>query len=279
VKLRLVRHATLQLEYSGRLLPVDPLFAPAGSYPPLRLGRSRKRNPAVDLPCAVEDLASPDAVVLTHTHFDHFDRAAAVRPAKDVPVLGQPCDARKLHTLGFSRFLPVDRPRHWGRIDVVPVSGRHGSGIIGRAMGHVKGFVLSAEAEPTVYLAGDTIWCPAVAEAIATYRPDVIVVNAGAARFDAGAPITMTSGDVASVLRGAPGATTVAVHMDTLDHCRLLRSRLASDLQGSGLTGCLCIPRDGESIVANPGRYAGVPGAVGKPSSRLPAGSHPEGEL
>ena len=71
-------------------------------------------------------------------------------------------------------------------------------------MAPVSGFVVRAEGSPVLYVAGDTIWCPEVEEALEVHRPDVVVVNAGAARLLEGDPITMTAGDVARVCRAAP---------------------------------------------------------------------------
>ena len=70
----------------------------------------------------------------------------------------------------------------------------------------VSGFVLARAGEPSLYVAGDTVWCDEVAAALDAHRPDVVVVNAGGARFTEGDPITMTADDVAAVAAHAPGA-------------------------------------------------------------------------
>ena len=77
--------------------------------------------------------------------------------------------------------------------------GRHGTGAIAEMLAPVSGFVLRAEGEPTVYVAGDTIWCDEVRDAIDAHAPDVVVVNASGARFNEGDPIVMTVDDVAAV--------------------------------------------------------------------------------
>ncbi len=53
-------------------------------------------------------------------------------------------------------------------------------------MGAVSGFVLAAAGEPTLYIAGDTIWCEEVRTALEQHQPDVVVVNAGAAQLAEG---------------------------------------------------------------------------------------------
>lgn len=127
--------------------------------------------------------------------------------------------------------------------------GQHGTGEIGRLMGQVSGFVLRAPGEPTLYLAGDTIWCPEVADALATHRPDVAVLNTGAAQFLTGDPITMGASDVIATCRAAPDLRAIAVHLETVNHCRLSRADLRAALAEAGLAQRVRIPADGERIV------------------------------
>jgi len=77
---------------------------------------------------------------------------------------------------------------------------------------------------------------------------DVIVVNAGAAQFKSGGPITMTAEDVVRVCRAAPHATVVAVHMEALNHCPLNRADLGAVLDEAGLLPQVWIPANGESL-------------------------------
>ena len=127
--------------------------------------------------------------------------------------------------------------------------GSHGRGLIGWAMGQVSGFVLRGRGEPSVYLVGDSVWCPAVREAIARYGPDVIVANAGAARFNVGAAITMDAPDVLELVNAAPDATVVAVHMEAVNHCGLTRRALGQYLEAHGAAGRVLIPQDGETLI------------------------------
>jgi L-ascorbate metabolism protein UlaG (beta-lactamase superfamily) len=115
-------------------------------------------------------------------------------------------------------------------------------------MGAVSGFVVRAEDSPTLYVAGDTVFCPEVEEALDAHEPDVVVVNAGGARFLEGDPITMTAEDVARVCHARPDALVVAVHMEAINHCLLTRDELRSELQREGLAQRVEIPADGETL-------------------------------
>ena len=101
---------------------------------------------------------------------------------------------------------------------------------------------------PTLYIAGDSVWCPEVEEAIRTYKPDVILVNAGAAQFLEGGPITMDVDDVVTVIKAAPAARIVAVHMEAINHCVLTRDALRSGLSTAGVKATILIPHDGDLV-------------------------------
>lgn len=244
--IRLVRHATLKIEYAGRTLLVDPMLSDAGVNPPIEDSPNDRRNPLVDLPDF--DLSPVDSVLVTHLHSDHFDDAAIERLPPSMPIVCQPADAEEIRQAGFETVSPVEDATEFGDIQITRTTGQHGHGELADAMGPVAGFVLDAPGEPTVYLAGDTVWYEAVAETIDRHDPDVIVVNAGAAQFTAGRPITMTDADVAAVCEAAPEATVVAAHMEAINHCLQTREELAEALAGSTCEGSLAIPEDGQRV-------------------------------
>ncbi|MDP9425433.1 MAG: MBL fold metallo-hydrolase [Actinomycetota bacterium] len=247
MEIRLVRHATLVVSLSDKTLLIDPMLSPPGAMPPIQNTPNERRNPLVPLPDL--DLSPVDGVLVTHTHADHFDEAAAGEIRKDLPLLCQPDDEQRFSSEGFSDVRPVDDSLHWEGIELHRTGGRHGTGEIGTRMAPVSGFVLRVPGEPTLYIAGDTIWCPEVEEALREHRPDVVVVNAGAARFNEGDPITMIAGDVAEVVRHAGGAAIVAAHMEAINHCLLGRDELRSSLVESEAYGRVSIPADGERMV------------------------------
>lgn len=252
MKVQLLRHATLVVELAGRRLLVDPLLSPAGALDPVGNAGDDRRIPLVDLPLSATELdallASVDAALVTHTHRDHWDAVAAAVLRRDLPIFCQPPDLAALQGAGFSAARAVEDSAAWQGLTIARTGGRHGSGEIGARMGPVSGFVLRAAGEPALYIAGDTIWCEEVAAALAAHRPDAVVVNAGAAQFLTGGPITMAAGDVLEVCRAAPGARVIAVHMEVVNHCRLSRAELRAAADAAGLGGQLSIPADGEAV-------------------------------
>jgi L-ascorbate metabolism protein UlaG (beta-lactamase superfamily) len=226
---------------------VDPMLDPAGARPPVEDTANPVRNPLVELPeppGVIVELAK--GVLVTHLHQDHLDETAIRLLPKDLPVFCQPPDAERLSA--FQDLRPVEDELEWDGLRIARTEGQHGTGRIAQALGPVSGFVLAAAGEPTLYIAGDTIWCDEVAAALARHRPDVVVVNAGAARFLEGDPIVMTADDVVAVARHAPQARVVAVHLEAINHCPLTRADLHQRLHDEELTKRVTVPEDGAEV-------------------------------
>jgi L-ascorbate metabolism protein UlaG (beta-lactamase superfamily) len=249
MRLRLIRHATLIVEYGGHRLLVDPMLDDAGARPAIQNSPNPRNNPLVGLPMPVVDVVQGvEAVLVTHTHSDHWDGTAASILPKDIPLFGQVEDKQKFRDQGFLHVQPVTSLVEWSDIEITRTGGQHGRGEIAKAMAPVSGFILRASGEPTLYIAGDTIWCDEVESAIREHKPEIIVVNAGAAQFLEGGPITMSADDVIATCKAAPNARIIAVHMESINHCLLTRDDLAFQLEAARISGRVVIPQDGEWV-------------------------------
>jgi hypothetical protein len=102
-------------------------------------------------------------------------------------------------------------------------------------LGPVSGFVLD-----DLYVAGDTIWGPAVEEALERHRPRVAVVNGSGARFLEGDPIVMTTEDVRQVAARVP--TVVVAHLEAINHCLETRADVRAAVPEA------LVPEDGETL-------------------------------
>ncbi|MFD0620956.1 MBL fold metallo-hydrolase [Paenibacillus sp. GCM10027629] len=248
MNIQLIRNATLWLEYAGAKILVDPMFSDAGANPPIINSNNDRRNPLVPLPAEVAAWQHPDLMLVTHLHQDHFDTAAVTHLPKSTSVLCQPGNEDQIQSHGFTDVAPIDTTLAWKEITIHRTDGQHGTGEIGQWMGQVSGFVLQAANEPTLYIAGDTIWCDDVVQALDAYHPDVTIVNAGGAKFVTGDPITMNEADVIAVCEHAPYTQVVAVHMDAINHCHVTRAKLREALAASEKTYNVLILEDGEWI-------------------------------
>lgn len=248
MNLQLIRHATMWLEYAGVKFLIDPMFSDAGANPPIVNTANPRRNPLVPLPLPLAEIGQPDVVIVTHLHGDHWDGAASEAIPKSTQILCQPGDEEAFTTAGFTSVTAIQASYKLRGITLFRTGGQHGTGEIGKLMGQVSGFVFTAENEPTLYLAGDTIWCDDVQQALEEHQPAWTIVNAGGAQFEVGDPITMDANDVVSLCRYAPFTRVVAVHMDAINHCHVTRADLRDRLTVEGLLEQVVIPEDGERV-------------------------------
>ncbi|MBA3795083.1 MAG: MBL fold metallo-hydrolase, partial [Rubrobacter sp.] len=80
MKIHFIRHATFVLELGAVRVMVDPMLGRAGTAPAVPNTPNERPNPLVELPLGDEELTdligSTDAVLVTHTHADHWDGRA-----------------------------------------------------------------------------------------------------------------------------------------------------------------------------------------------------------
>jgi L-ascorbate metabolism protein UlaG (beta-lactamase superfamily) len=140
-------HSTVSIEAAGACLLTDPLLR---SH---LLGLLRRRPPLSALGAA----ANPDAVLVSHLHYDHLDvRSLRMLPAgtRIVAPLGS---SRFLERRGFGDVveLGVGESASVGGLKVIAVPAHHGRG--GRpGAGKVDAIGYVIEGGVRVYFAGDT---------------------------------------------------------------------------------------------------------------------------
>jgi L-ascorbate metabolism protein UlaG (beta-lactamase superfamily) len=247
--LTLIRNATILLEHGSTTLLVDPMLADAGANPTIPGTAPPRANPLVGLPRPAADIAAAAThLLVTHLHRDHFDEVAQALLRDDLPAACAPEHAGGVRTAGFTDVTVVQDRAAFAGFDVTRVAARHALDEHEGPLGPVSGYVLRADGAPVVHVASDSVWCPELAAAISAQDPDVIVVDAGGARFTSGGPISMTAEDVIAVARHTAAALVVAVHLEALNHCPLTRDTLARTLVAAGVEDRVVIPADGETL-------------------------------
>lgn len=255
IQMQQIRNATAKITYAGTTFLIDPMLAKKGTYPGFEnTHRSELRNPLVDLPISAEKvIAGVDAVIVTHTHLDHWDDAAQQLLPKDLPLFVQnAADAEMIRKQGFRDVRILNDHAEFGGVKLSKTGGQHGTDQmyamppVAEALGEAMGVVFQAPLHQTLYLVGDTIWRDDVDQALAQYNPEVIVLNAGYARLNGfeGA-IIMGKDDVLRAAQAVPNATIVAVHMDAINHMTLSREELSAFVRKEGIQGQVEIPQDG----------------------------------
>jgi len=182
MRIQLIRSATLRIEFAKQKIVVDPYLAEKHSMPTYT---GKSPNPLVDLPIPPQEVIDGiDMAVVSHLHSDHFDQTAKDLLPLELKIICQPNDVEELKKQGFHNATGVNEEINWNRIKITRIDGRHGTGKVLEMMGEVSGFIFEAENEPTVYWAGDTIWCDEVANAIDQYQPDIIITHSCGAVWD-----------------------------------------------------------------------------------------------
>ena len=258
VTFRHIRNATARITYGKTTFLVDPMLAEKGRYPGFPdCFNQEVRNPKLELPCSVDEiLEGVDAVIVTHTHLDHWDEVAQKVIRKDITVFAQDeTDAAAIKAQGFTDVRAMKPAAEFGGVRLTHISGTHGTAEMydvpdfAKGLGESMGVVFSAPREKTVYLAGDTVWTPRVSKTLFDFKPDIVVLNTGYAKVLAfNDSMIMGTEDVAKAARLAPLATIVAVHMDAISHCTVSRKNMREFVRQAGLDKRVKVPEDGETL-------------------------------
>lgn len=258
VELEHVRNATAKITYGDTTFLIDPMLAKKGTYPGFEnTYRSELRNPLVDLPTPANDvLQGVDAVIVTHTHLDHWDDAAQKALPKDIALFTQhEADAELIRSQGFTNVQVLKDEAEFGGVKITKTGGQHGTDQmyanpeLAKLLGEAMGVVFQAPGYKTLYLVGDTIWRNDVDQTIQKYQPQILVLNAGKAMvngFDGS--IIMGEDDVLRAAKTTKDAKIVAVHMDAINHMALSREQLRDFIKKEGLEGRVEIPEDGTEL-------------------------------
>ncbi|AWP35448.1 hypothetical protein B9D02_23050 (plasmid) [Pantoea vagans] len=257
MKLTQIRNATLLLEYAGKKFLIDPMLAEKEAWPGFAgNARPHLRNPMVDLPVPRDELLAVDAVIITHTHADHWDEAAQQQVPKNMMIYSQnESDAALLRSEGFENVRMLqDENRFIDGLTLYKTDGQHGSNALyadkamGEILGDACGLVFTHPAEKTLYVAGDTVWVKPYVRSLQRFQPQVVVLNIGNATNDLYGPIIMGKEDTLRTLNILPGVIIVASHMEAINHCLLTRAELRAYTSEQGIADKVLIPEDGDSM-------------------------------
>ncbi len=259
MNIKQIRCATSVIVFFDQKFLIDPMFAPKDFYPPIPMCATPDlRWPIADLPEICDEIIKGiDAVIMTHYHSDHFDEFAINILPKEIKVFVQDeFDRNVLEDFGFKNIeILKEEGNEFNGIKLYKTNCIHGIkettmpyfemvGIRHEAMG----VVFEHKHEKTLYLAGDTIWCDYVKNAIDKFNPDVAVVNAADARLENSGSIIMGKKDIMELHRYAPNLKIIASHMDCVGHATLNRKQLGEFVEKEGIENFVMIPKDGEAI-------------------------------
>lgn len=257
MKITQVRNATIIVEYNETKFLIDPWLGPKDYMKGFESAlNSQIRQPRVELPFEIEKTVDVDAVILTHFHPDHFDEYAVNALNKDIKFFVQSQkDLEIIKSYGFKNLeVMTQQGIDYKNIKLYKTDCQHGKREIIKPLCEsigmpydAMGVVFKSNNEKTLYVAGDTIWCDEVSEAIDKFEPEIIVVNACAATVINGERLIMNIDDVRQVIKKAPKSTIIASHMDTVSHLTVTRKDLEEFREKESVKNLL-IPDDGEVL-------------------------------
>ncbi len=251
MKLQLWRNATLQLNIDNSTFLIDPMLGEKGSFGVFPWTDDQRLNPLVDLPFSDDQLREKldriDAVFVSHLHPDHWDEAAVQQIDKTTPIICPSAVIEAITAYGFQNTLELNNQISFNQIKIYLTNGQHGTGEIEEKMGQVNGLVFQHQ-DNTVYVAGDTIWCHDMKNAIDTHQPKHIIVAGGAATFAIGKPVTMTAQDIKELATYHPNSTIWITHLEAISPCKEDRIYLTDFLELNHLQEQCYVLNDGEEV-------------------------------
>lgn len=251
MEFQLWRNATVLLTVNTTSFLIDPMLGKKASFGVFPWTADTRLNPLVDLPFSprqvIRYLKETDAVIITHLHPDHWDADAIALLDKNLPVICPAHIAATVTAYGFTNVRAIDSSLNFKGVQLWLTPGKHGTGEIGEKMGMVNGFVLSSGSE-SIYVAGDTIWCDDVRATIEKYRPQYIAVAGGAATFDTGDPVTMTTGHIGMLCTAFPEIHVLVTHLEAISTCTENRKCIRRKIAGRNFYDRCHIPEDGETL-------------------------------
>nr|WP_205709014.1 MBL fold metallo-hydrolase [Kineococcus siccus] len=260
MSLTFIGTATVLLRYGGLTLLTDPNFLHRGQYAWLGHGLVSKR--LTDPALAPSELPPLDGIVLSHLHGDHFDRVARRGLAKDVPLVTTRHARRRLAVR--SGFTDVTGLATWehrtlrgagSQVRITAAPGRHATGRWQALLPPVMGSVLEfgpagGDPEVTVYVTGDTLNVPELAQVPARYpHVDLAVVHLGGTTLPGGLVVTMDGVQGADLLDLVRPAAAVPVHVDDYGVFRSPLSDFQAELARRGTGSLVRYVARGETAV------------------------------
>lgn len=219
--------ATILIRHAGFSILTDPNFLHNGETIHMGYGMfsaTRRTDPAME----IEELPPLDLVVLSHMHESHFDRIAAERLDKRVPIATTGDASRSLERKGFRCLYAL---RTWDQLDVIKrdvslcvtaTPGRHGSllmnallpGVMGSLLDfHLPGGIRGAR----MYISGDTLFHSDLKKIPDKFPGiDIALLHLGGTRI-MGILLTMDGRQGLEVMRILAPKVTIPIHYNDYD--------------------------------------------------------------
>jgi len=178
-------HSTVLMNFFGVRILTDPVFSRrvGPGFSPLVLGPKRYLQPAL----RAKDFKTPDVIVLSHAHFDHFDlaslkkfpRSTSIVTARDTGDLLRCLRFKNVHELDWNQTVTLRT--HAGELRVTALEVEHWGARMMRDVHRGYNGYLLERGGAAVCFAGDTAYTRAFARLRHAKRPvDLMIMPIGA---------------------------------------------------------------------------------------------------
>jgi L-ascorbate metabolism protein UlaG (beta-lactamase superfamily) len=261
--LRWIGGPTARIERAGLSVLTDPMLGPraeqafvlpkhpSSGVPNAPIARYTQPPPL--------DFADLTAILISHTHADHFDAHARQLLPKQLPVVVAKAGAESVRAAGFTDVRPLD----WGetlmltragtslRVTAVAAHHAHDAGL-DHDLGRGNGYVLewqSAAGSYRVYWTGDAVLSDETKTLAAELGPiDLLLPHMGGVGGDGGLGLrTMNAVEALELTRRVDPRLVIPIHHTTFAHYREPIEALAQRVEESGEGRRFRFLREGES--------------------------------
>jgi L-ascorbate metabolism protein UlaG (beta-lactamase superfamily) len=262
-QLRWIGGPTAVIERAGMRVITDPMLGPRAEQAfvlPKHPSSGQLNAPIARYTAPPElSLDALDAILISHTHADHFDAYAQQHLPKALPLVVAMAGAEAVRAAGFSDVRALD----WGesttiavrgarlRVTAVPAHHAHEAELdqqLGRGNGYVLEW-LEAAVPYRVYWTGDAVLSDESKTLVKTYGAiDLLLPHMGGVGGDGGLGLrTMNALEALELVRRVDPRLVVPIHHTTFAHYRepieALQQRAAESGEGSRFR----FMREGES--------------------------------
>jgi L-ascorbate metabolism protein UlaG (beta-lactamase superfamily) len=247
------RHATFVLRLGEFRLLVDPMYMSKGTALPVPSTLHLERNPLEDTPRPWPAIGRSDLLLITHHHFDHFDRQAARALPKDLIVITPANGEARLRRLGFSQIRPL-RPGQGfevGNLQIRALPVKHAQRLGPLLYKPGVGYLIGLDTA-SIYISGDTVFFDGILERLSHVHLGLAVFYGGGAKIPVLGRHTLSHREVLYLFDRLRPDKAVVIHLDSLNHCLEKRSELRRMIETAHLSDRILLPLPGEEVVFEP---------------------------
>ena len=250
MKLKYYRHATFLMTIHDRKFLVDPMYMKKGQIPPIPFTLNFHRNPLQNFPGEYPVIEEKDVVLITHHHFDHFDKIAAKKLCKRSLVISPANGFKRLQRMGFVNILPMCPGQNVEiksfKIHAVPV--KHSQRLEKLLYKPGIGYLIEF-AKGNIYISGDTVLFNDLADFLKKYSVDLAIFYGGAARIPLLGRHTLSGEEILSLINDIQPRSSVILHLNGLNHCTEDRQDVKASVDSVNITSEVILPLSGEEHI------------------------------